>query len=57
MIFSVSFNSFLMISDFAPEQVLFDLSKKTIKVNEQVSQTIFQLHGNAHGRKRKSSIC
>ncbi len=31
-----------MISDYAPEQVLFDLSKKTIKVNEQVSQTIFQ---------------
>jgi hypothetical protein len=24
--------SFLMISDFAPEQVLFDLTKKTIKV-------------------------
>jgi hypothetical protein len=27
--------SFLMISDYAPEQVLFDLSKKTIKVNEK----------------------
>lgn len=44
-------SSFLMISDFAPAQILFDLSKKTIKVNENP----FVLHTNKRITTRKSS--